>query len=31
MARVSLVLLAIAIAIALGVINSQHRARKLFS
>jgi len=31
MARVSLVLLAIAIACALGVITSQHRARKLFS
>jgi len=31
MARVSLVLLAILVACALGVVTSQHRARKLFS
>ena len=31
MARVNLVLLALAVACALAVITSQHRARKLFS
>jgi cell division protein FtsL len=31
MARVSLVLLAVVIACALGVITAQHRARRLFS